>query len=175
MRRSNAQRMTVRQGLLGFTLIELLVVIAILALLATMAAPFTMDWVYGSQTREARGKLNQAYATAKALALRNPLKAEGTGSAALLRAVMANDVITLLVCPGDPVLTGTGATCVSGHASVAWQASLPAKVGLTLGGTTVSTSASATLKLNNRGMPDSGSSFTLSRGGSNNDETGTLY
>lgn len=156
----------------GFTLVELLVTITIMCLLLFAAVPLVNNWVYSAQTREARSKLVQAYGTAKALALRNPSQAGAPPAAAAgLRIVTTGSVSTLLVCRGDPINTA----CAVGGANLYWNAALPSNVGISIAGVSATTAAPQTIGITNRGIPTSGTSYTVSRGGAQNDETSTLY
>ena len=57
-----------------------------------------------------------------------------------------------------------------------WTARLPDGVGLTLNGTPLTSSSTPPpVKLDNRGVPTTSTSFILRRGGHQNDETGTLH
>ena len=159
-----------RRAASGFTLIELLVTLAILAVLALAAVPLTVDWVHSARTLEARGLLLQGYAAAKAVALRNPCAAPADDGAAALQASPDGTTVTLRV-------TADECSYLQDHPNRQWSAPLPGGVALTLDGTLLDAdSTPLTLELNNRGLPDATSAtFTLSRGGSQNDETGTLY
>ena len=55
-----------------------------------------------------------------------------------------------------------------------WSASLPEGVTLTRNGTKLVTGTPDNLNIDNRGLPSASSEFTLSRGGTQNDETITL-
>lgn len=160
----------------GFTLVELVVALAIAALLLGAAAPFLSDWSHSAQTGDARAKLASAYAAAKSLALRNPTGAaltDGSGNAlpaAGLRLVVSGGGSTLFVCQGDP----TSGNCAAGGSAVSWQADYPSAVSTALGGVTASSASALTLALDNRGVPASSTTYSLSRGSSANNESGTL-
>ena len=160
----------------GFTLIELLVTVAIVAVLALMAAPLTIDWVHGARTLQARGTLVQAYASAKALALRNPCEAPNASgaSAATLEADTDGATITLRVRAQG----AAGCSYLATHPNPQWEGRLPDGVALTLGGTLPAPGTPRTLALDNRGLPTGSGNvtqFVLRRGGTQNDETGTLH
>lgn len=157
-------RPALQAGPHGFTLIELLVTIAIMVSLLLAAVPLIGDWVYSAQTRDAQAKLMQGFATARALALRDPAKVDFPQAAAGLRLVTSGATTTVLVCTGAPTATD----CDLGGAKVYWKTDYPASVSTTL-------SAGTTLGLDNRGTPLSTTGYTLSRGGSQNDETGFFY
>lgn len=160
------------KGESGFTLVELLVTITILCLLLFAAVPLVNNWIYSAQTREARSKLVQAYGTAKALALRNPGQAGASPAvAAGLRIVTTGSVSTLLVCKGDP----SNAACAVSGANLYWNAALPSNVGIVIAGVTATATAPQTIGITSRGIPTSVTSYTVSRGGSQNNETSTLY
>ena len=156
----------------GFTLIELVVTLAIMALLLFMAVPLATDWTYSARTLQARGTLVEGFAQAKALALRNPCAApNGTGThAATLRATTDGEKVTL------SVLTQGDGSCthLTARPNPQWSASLPEGVTLTRNGTKLVTGAWDNLNIDNRGLLSASSEFTLSRGGTQNDETITL-
>ena len=174
----------------GFTLIELVVTLAIMALLLFMAVPLATDWTYSARTLQARGTLVEGFAQAKALALRNPCAApNGTGThAATLRATTDGEKVTLsvlaqvsesLLAQNDESLLAKGDdSCdhLSSQPNPQWSASLPEGVTLTRNGTKLVTGTPDNLNIDNRGlpMPSASSEFTLSRGGTQNDETITL-
>lgn len=154
----------------GFTLIELLVTLAVLAVLALAAVPLTVDWIHRARTLEARGLLLQGYAAAKAVALRNPcaMPLDAADGAAALQASTDGTTVTLRV-------TADGCNYLQAHPNRQWSALLPGGVALTLDGTLLDV-ATTPLTLALGGLPDAASAtFTLSRGGSQNDETGTLH
>ena len=66
----------------GLTLIELMIVLAIVGLLALVATPLTSSWGASADLHTAAGQLNQAYAHARAVALRNEAGAVGDDAAA---------------------------------------------------------------------------------------------
>jgi prepilin-type N-terminal cleavage/methylation domain-containing protein len=152
----------------GLSLIELMLVIALLAILAVIAAPFALGWSYGASTLDAKGKLVFGYSKAKAVALRNPTNAlHGVASAGL--AVLTDGMTTtVLVC------SGSSSACTPTSGSLQWSATYPGAITTTVGGTTVASAVTAHLDIDSRGIPLSATTFTLSRGGGN-DETGTLY
>ena len=178
----------------GFTLIELVVTLAIMALLLFMAVPLATDWTYSARTLQARGTLVEGFAQAKALALRNPCAApNGTGThAATLRATTDGEKVTLsvlaqvsesLLAQNDESLLVEGdGSCdhlssqLNPQHNPQWSASLPEGVTLTRNGTKLVTGTPDNLNIDNRGlpMPSASSEFTLSRGGTQNDETITL-
>lgn len=150
----------------GFTLIELLVTISIMVTLLLAAVPLITDWVYSAQTRDSQAKLQQGFATAKALALRNPGQVSLPGTAAGLRLMTSGATTTVLVCSGAPA----SSDCVPDGASVYWKTDYPASVS-----TTLTSATPMMLGLDNRGTPLSATGYTLSRGGSQNDETGFFH
>lgn len=75
-------RPAVEASIQGFTLIELLVTIAIMVSLLLASVPLISDWMYSAQTRDAQAKLVQGFATAKALALRDPAQVSLPNAAA---------------------------------------------------------------------------------------------
>ena len=172
----------------GFTLIELVVTLAIMALLLFMAVPLATDWTYSARTLQARGTLVEGFAQAKALALRNPCAApNGTGThAATLRATTDGEKVTLsvlaqvsesLLAQNDESLLAKGDdSCdhLTARPNPQWSASLPEGVTLTHNGTKLVTGTPDNLSIDNRGLLSASSEFTLSRGGTQNDETITL-
>ncbi len=172
----------------GFTLIELVVTLAIMALLLFMAVPLATDWTYSARTLQARGTLVEGFAQAKALALRNPCAAPNdTGThAATLRATTDGEKVTLSVLAqvnesllaqsDESLLTQGDGSCthLTARPNPQWSASLPEGVTLTRNGTKLVTGARDNLKIDNRGLLSASSEFTLSRGGTQNDETITL-
>ena len=168
----------------GFTLIELMVTLAILAMLLLMAAPLAADWVHGARTLQARGTLVQGFENAKALALRNPCGApnETQAYAAVLQAKLDVDgtTVTLNVRAqheGAVVPPGvSGCALLDARPDPQWTARLPEGVSLTLNGTLLTSGTTPPpVKLDNRGVPTTSTSFILRRGGHQNDETGTLH
>lgn len=161
----------------GFTLIELMVTLAILAMLLLMAAPLAADWVHGARTLQARGTLVQGFENAKALALRNPCadpNATGTPAAAALEAKIEGTTVTLNVLALPQGVSGCA--LLDARPNPQWTARLPDGVGLTLNGTPLTSSSTPPpVKLDNRGVPTTSTSFILRRGGHQNDETGTLH
>lgn len=155
----------------GFTLIELMITISIMVLLFLAAAPLISDWVFSAQTRDARGKLVEAFGTAKAVALRNPDGIPLPGVAAGLRIVTDGSYTTVLACNGSTANAG----CAIGGANVQWSATYRASITTMIGGVTGSTATPLSINIDNRGDPTASTAFTLSRGASQNDETGTLY
>ena len=156
----------------GFTLIELVVTLAIMVLLLFMAVPLATDWTYSARTLQARGMLVDRFSQAKALALRNPCAApNATGShAATLQASTDGTKVTL------SVLSQGDSSCshLAARPNPQWSASLPDGVTLTRNGIKLVTGTSDNLNIDNRGLPSASSEFTLSRGGTQNDETITL-
>ncbi len=161
----------------GFSLIEVVVGLGVSVALLLVTAPLMPDWAQGAQTADARAKLVQGFSTAKGLALRNSgavdvvTAALAAQPAAGLRVERADSGHTVLACNGDP----TAAGCTPGGASVVWSATYPAAVSTTLGGAAVATGAARSLALDNRGIvTTTNTTFTLQRGGSGNDQTGSL-
>ncbi len=155
----------------GFTLIELLITISITAFLLATAAPLTLDWVYSAQTRDARGKLARAFSMTKSIALRNAGGAAAPSAASGLKILTDGTTNTVLACIG----AAGSATCAVGGSSLKWSATYRAAISTTINGVALSAAAPLTIDLDNRGNALTGTAFTLSRGGSNNAETGTLY
>lgn len=151
----------------GLTLIELLVTITILVMLLMAAVPFTLNWGHSARTLEAKGTLVQAYSHTKALALRNPCGIAVNASpntAANLQISTDGTTIALTVQPP--------AGCTYTHG---WAANLPSGVTLTVGGAAPASGTPINIAIDNRGMPTGATGFVLSRGGTQNDETGTLH
>lgn len=156
----------------GFTLIELVVTLAIMVLLLLMAVPLATDWTYSARTLQARGTLVEGFAQAKALALRNPCAAPNeTGiHAATLQASTDGTKVTL------SVLTQGDGSCahLTARPNPQWSASFPDGVTLSRNGINLVMGTPVNLNIDNRGLPSASSEFTLSRGGTQNDETITL-
>jgi hypothetical protein len=129
-------------------------------------------WTHSRQIKDAQSKLLSGYGLAKALALRNPDAVQSNQAAAGLKLETGTSLRTVYVCKGDP----SSANCTSSGSSVRWSANFPSSVALTLGGASVTASSATSVGLNNRGLPTTGAvlSYTLARGGSANDATGSL-
>jgi len=156
----------------AFTLVELMVTLSIMAFLLMACTPFLAGWTHSRQIKDAQSKLLSGYGLAKALALRNPDAAQSNQVAAGLKLETGTNLRTVYVCKGDP----SSADCASSGASVLWSADFPSSVALTLGGSSVTASSATTVGLNNRGVPTTGAvlTYTLARGASANDATGSL-
>ena len=164
----------------GFTLIELMVTLAILALLLLVAAPLAGDWASGTRTHQGRATLVQAYAQAKALALRNPCGIDDGSVVVTFQAKLQQDGRIALQSKAE----GDAVNCsflkvANGFANAdqtaRQQMLLPAGVALQLAGQSVTASVTPFVKINSRGMAVGSSSFKLTQGGQQNDEEGTLY
>ena len=156
----------------AFTLVELMVTLSIMAFLLMASTPFLAGWTHSRQIKDAQSKLLSGYGLAKALALRNPDAAQSNQVAAGLKLETGTSLRTVYVCKGDP----SSADCASSGASVLWSADFSSSVALTLGGSSVTASSETTVGLNNRGLPTTGAvlTYTLARGASANDATGSL-
>lgn len=175
-------RFNLRFRVRGFTLIELLVTIAVMVLIIAMAAPFTIDWMHKSRTQQAHATLLKGFNQAKALALRNPCGVHNPvgAHAASLQAKIEASIIALSVLVNiNKDEEGEDIDCSYLDSSVRpnpqWSAHFPPGVVLILGGVALAEGAVFEIKIDNRGIPFSDTSFVLRQGGSQNDETGTLY
>ncbi|MBC7415045.1 MAG: prepilin-type N-terminal cleavage/methylation domain-containing protein [Herminiimonas sp.] len=155
----------------GFTLIELLITISITAFLLAVSTPLITDWVYSAQTRDARGKLVQAFGTAKALALRNAAGVTAKDPAAGLKVVTDGTDNVVLVCLNSTTMPA----CSIGGVNLKWSAKYNGAVTTQIKGITNSANTPLLIDLDNRGQPLAGTNFVLSRGGGANNETGILY
>ncbi len=149
----------------GFTLIELMVTIAIMTILMLLAIPLTMSWVNSAQVGETKSLLMQGFGHAKSVALRNPdaIKASDSDRVAGLKLI---DGATLLVCKGDPTL----GACAEGGGNLVWQTDLTRGTGVNV---TFNSSNSATVALDNTGMPLDQLAYSISKGSEN--ESGTFH
>ena len=141
---------------LGFTLIELMVTLTILALLMVAAVPLATVWIDGARVQDAQSRLLQGYGVGKAIALRNPSKAQIPAAAAGIK--LTSDG-TLLACAGDP----DASSCVPGDATVKWQAALPSGVTIVLGGN----ATMRTLGIDNTSLPLGIATFQIRKGNEN--------
>src|SRR5690606_31472179 len=82
----------------GFTLVELLITLALIAIVALAAVPYTTAWINTANVQTSAASLEQAFAKAKALALRNPAGVRVGTPAASVKLVGNN----LIVCSGAP-------------------------------------------------------------------------
>jgi prepilin-type N-terminal cleavage/methylation domain-containing protein len=164
--------MQLRRQQQAFTLVELMVTLSIMAFLLMACTPFLAGWTHSRQIKDAQSKLLSGYGLAKALALRNPDAMQSNQAAAGLKLETGTSLRTVYVCKGDP----SSANCASSGSTVLWSANFPSSVALTLGGASVTASSATSVGLNNRGLPTTGAvlSYTLARGGSANDATGSL-
>lgn len=165
-----------RAGKWGFTLIELLVVLALLVVVMLTAAPLARDWADSSHTRESRGKLEQAYGLAKALATRNPCGSRYSSAltieaAHLEVAVQGMQSSLIVALPGDSASCSFLAT----HPNPQWTAPLPAGVSIWIDNMKAEEGTPLKLVLDNRGLPSSSTEFQLRKGHDANDETGHLH
>lgn len=152
----------------GFTLVELLVTLAILAAIAALGAPLTQNWIDDARVNEASGQVTQAFAKARALALRNASN-QDLGNAAALMCMTDNVLHVHNIAVGSVVTCGTGSV---------WHATLAGSPT-----TEVQTAGAgfACLALNNRGIPtayattdgacSTSLSLTISRNDSNAQKT----
>jgi hypothetical protein len=155
------------------------------AILVLSAASLGSDWAYSAQTHSGRTQLMQAFDQAKALALRNPggfvqiTGAAGglpTGPAAGMKVTFDGQTTTVLVCTGS----ATDTRCVPGGTVVTWITRYFGPVTTTINNLTATASSPVTVDFDNRGTPQLGTvatsvAYKISRGGSQNDETGTFY
>jgi prepilin-type N-terminal cleavage/methylation domain-containing protein len=163
----------------GFTLIELLVVMAITIFLLLAAAPLISEWFYSTQVHDAKAKVLQGFAMAKALALRNANGAVLPNAAAGLLIATNGATTSVIACNGS----ASSALCAIGVASstVAWSATYNGAVTTAINSTINTSTTSIAVDFDNRGEPMTGgtatllstTTFALSRGRSN--ETGSLY
>lgn len=118
-----------------------MVTVSIFGVLLAIGAPFTKSWSDSAHQREAAGVLKQGISRAKATALRNPDGARDDAAAAAL-------------CHSGQTLklfkTATSVDCTS-SATPLWSAQLPAAVGVSSSGSTVSCVA-----FNSHGLPVAG-------------------
>lgn len=134
----------------GVTLLELMVVLAIVAILLLLAVPLGSAWIAGAQVAETKALLQQGYANARALALRNPAaSSDGAPSAALKL-----DGDFLLVCKGDRSNSACARTDASG--TVVWKTDVVRGTGVSVTVTSVN--------LSSRGIPDTTPSYSISKG-----------
>lgn len=156
----------------GFTLIELLVTAAVVAVLVLGAGPLATNWTYSAQTHSARTQLAEAYSLAKALALQNPNHvAVSAGAAAGMKISTDGTTTTVFVCVGS----ASSANCVANGSAVTWSTTYSGLVTTTINSVAATTSTPLTLNIDNRGEPATSTAFVLSRGGTTNNETGTLF
>lgn len=131
----------------GFTLVELMITVALIGLLATIAAPYTVQWFQDAQVRQAANLLESAYGRARATAQRNPEGATESDPAAVLK--LTNSAV--LVC------SGAAASCNAGSSHLLWQAAITDGVTLTVNG-----SATGSFELLNTGHPSANPSLSYS-------------
>ena len=168
-------RFSLRFRVRGFTLIELLVTIAVMVLIIAMAAPFTIDWMNQSRTQQAYATLLQGFNQAKALALRNPCGAPnivGTHASSLQAKIDGPSIVVSVLAQEN---SDCSYLASSARPNPQWSAHFPPGVVLILGGVTLTEGAVFEIKLDNRGIPFSDTSFIVRQGGIQNDETGNLY
>ena len=150
----------------GFTLIEMMTATTLMAILAMIGTAYTVSWVYSANVQTTGDLLTLAYRQGKALAIRNPLAATDTSTAAGIK--LENEVF--LVCQGSPSATD----CSAGGANVVWEASHPGGVTVT-----VNSAAMSVLRLDSRGglIDGSGNSLTVAYAVNKGDqsESGDLY
>ncbi len=159
------------EGSRGFTLVEMMLTIGIVGVLLVMAGPLASDWVKGAQTHTARTQLIEGFDVAKALALRNPNNVVLPAAAAGMSVTTNGTTTTILVCTGSAAAAG----CVAGGASVQWSTTYSGLVKTTINGVTAAVGTPLTLDIDNRAEPSIGTAYVLARGGSENNETGSLY
>lgn len=116
-----------------------MIVLTIAMLLLLASVPLARSWMANARLGQAESQLLQAYAKARAVALRNPLAATGSMTAASLR---IRDLRRVEVYEGS-------------SGALAWSATLPAGVDSWLAADAAAASAgcSNTQPLDNAGLP----------------------
>lgn len=115
-----------------------MIVLTIALVLLLASVPLARSWMANARLGQAESQLLQAYAKARAVALRNPLAATGTTAAASLRLVAPREL---------QVYQGSSGT-------LAWSATLPEGVdGWLAADAAASAGCSNTLPLDNAGLP----------------------
>lgn len=161
----------------GLSLIEVVVALVILVVLLAAGTQLTSTWVHNSQTQDARTKLAWGYEQAKAMALRNPCRAEGQEAAAHLVAVQKDDTVELYLQAG--IVGGNASTCdfLLRNPAPQWRAYLPAGVVLSINDKSLAAgSAPLVMQIDSRGAPLNAPyfSYRLRKGSDTSDETGLL-
>lgn len=119
----------------GFSLIELLITIALIGFLAFMALPMTAAWIDGPDVTKGSTLLQQAFAKAKNIAIREGATLGANEAAAVVCATTTDDVITVKVKSQTGAVGDAGRTrpnCTN-QGNEVFSAKLPRKVTFKLG------------------------------------------
>lgn len=114
----------------GFTLVELMITLALIAIIAMAAVPYTASWIHAAQVQTTAANLEQAFAKAKALALRNPSGVTASAPAASVK--LAGNIV--IVCSG----AAGDAGCSLGGGNMVWQGNVTDGVAIQSGGAALS-------------------------------------
>lgn len=146
---------------LGVTLIEMLVVLAVSALLLLAGTALTAQWVQSARVHQAQQQVVAGFEQAKALALRNPCRAQSQEPAATLVASIDEERVALTVHAGNA--HSNDCDYVQADTPAHWHLVMPQGVQLTLNGAelaTVSTPTSIGVAFDNRGALTQGKALS---------------